>query len=150
MISGNGGEGGPPYSIITMSTDLPSAKPVRWIGRSLGDLRAFPREARREIGYALQFAQMGDKHPSAKSLKGFGGASVLEIVEDFDGSTYRAVYTVRFSGAVYVLHCFQKKSKSGIATPKHEIELIKKRFKRAEEDHRAREKNGRDDHENLA
>ncbi|MCI0680504.1 MAG: type II toxin-antitoxin system RelE/ParE family toxin [Gemmataceae bacterium] len=117
---------------------MPNAKPVRWIGRSYEDLCAFPREARRAIGYALQFAQMGDKHPSAKPLKGFGGAGVLEIVEDHDGNSYRAVYTVKFSGAVYVLHAFQKKSKKGIETPKHEIEVVKKRLARAQEDHRAR------------
>src|ERR1044071_7752562 len=100
---------------------MPKAKPVRWIGSSHADLRAFPRETRRAIGYALYFAQMGDKHPSAKPLWGFRGAGVLEIVEDHDGSTYRAVYTVRFSDAVYVLHTFQKKSKKGIETPKHDI-----------------------------
>jgi phage-related protein len=108
-------------------------KPLRWIGRSRQALREFPAQVRREIGYALQFAQAGTKHPSAKPLRGFGGAGVLEIVEDFDGSTYRAVYTVRFAGAVYVLHAFQKKSKSGIATPKKEIDLIRNRLNRAEQ-----------------
>jgi phage-related protein len=111
-------------------------KPLRWVGRSREDLREFPDEVRRNIGYALQFAQSGTKHPSAKPLKGFGGAGVVEIVEDHAGNAYRAVYTVRFSQAVYVLHVFQKKSKSGIKTPPKEIELIRNRLRRAEEDYR--------------
>ena len=110
-------------------------KPVHWIGSSREDLKDFPKEARREIGFALQAAQSGDKHPSAKPLRGFGGAAVLEIVEDFHGDTYRAVYTVRFAEAIYVLHCFKKKSKRSITTPKHEIDLIKARLRRAEEDY---------------
>ena len=96
---------------------MPTLKPVRWIGSSRDDLCRFPAEARRNIGYALHFAQMGDKHSSAKPLQGFGGAGVLEIVEDHDGDTYRAVYTVRFAEVVYVLHTFQKKSKRGVKTP---------------------------------
>ena len=119
---------------------MPTAKLVRWIGRSREDLRQFPADVRRTIGYALHFAQMGDKHPSAKPLKGFGGAGVLEIVEDHDGSTYRAVYTVRFSDAVYVLHAFQKKSRKRAKTPKQEIELVRQRLRRAEEDYNARQK----------
>jgi phage-related protein len=111
-------------------------KPVRWIGSSRDDLRDFPAEARRNIGYALHFAQMGDKHSSAKPLQGFGGAGVLEIVEDHDGDTYRAVYTVRFAEVVYVLHTFQKKSKRGVKTPQREIDLIKARLQRAEDDYR--------------
>jgi phage-related protein len=98
-------------------------KPLFWIGRSRDDLREFPDEVMREIGYALDYAQRGGKHPNAKPLKGFGGASVLEIVEDDDGDTYRAVY---------VLHVFQKKSKKGIATPKRDLALIDERLKRAE------------------
>ena len=121
-----------------MTTDSGTPKPVRWIGRSRQELRAFPPEPRRENGYALHFAQMGDKHPAAKPLKGFGGAGVLEIAEDHDGNAYRAVYTVKFSEAVYVLHAFQKKSKKGIETPKHEVDLIKQRLQRAEEDYRLR------------
>ena len=85
------------------------------------------------MGYALDFAQQGKKHPDAKPLRGFGGAGVLEIVDDYDGNTYRAVYTVKFAEAVYVLHCFQKKSKHGIATPKQDVELTERRFKRAQE-----------------
>ena len=111
-------------------------KPVRWVGRSLQDLRAFPETVRREIGYALYFAQAGARHPACKPLKGFGGLGVLEVVEDHRGDTYRAVYTVRFAGVVYVLHAFQKKSKSGIATPRKDIDLIMARLKRAEEDYR--------------
>jgi phage-related protein len=107
-------------------------KPLFWIGSSLENLKSFPDEVMREVGYALDSAQNGKKHPKAKPLKGYSGASVLEIVEDDDGNTYRAVYTVKFSLAVYVLHVFQKKSKKGIATPKQEIALIGERLKRAE------------------
>ena len=110
-------------------------KALRWVGSSKDDLRGFPREVRRDIGYALHFAQAGDKHPSAKPIKGFRGAGVLEIVEDHRGDTYRAVYTVTFAGLVYVLHAFQKKAKKGIATPKREIDLIKERLKWADEDY---------------
>ena len=81
-----------------------------WIGTSLDDLKAFPEEVRKEIGFSLQLVQEGEKPPSAKPLKGFGGASVLEIVEDFDSDTFRAVYTVRLRSGIYVLHAFQKKS----------------------------------------
>ncbi|MSO98889.1 MAG: addiction module toxin RelE [Rhodospirillaceae bacterium] len=111
---------------------MPIVKPLEWVGRSQDDLREFPAAVKRDIGFALYFAQMGDKHPSAKPLKGFGGAGVLEVVEDFDGSTYRAVYTVRFADAIYVLHVFQKKAKKGIATPRQELELIRKRLHLAE------------------
>lgn len=112
-------------------------KPLRWLGGSREDLREFPREIRREIGFALHFAQAGDKHPSAKPLRGFGGAGVLEVVADFRGDAFRAVYTVRFADAVYVLHVFQKKSKKGIVVPKREMALIRERLKWAEDDHRA-------------
>ena len=90
------------------------------------------------MGYALYVAQTGGKHPAAKPLKGGGAfkwAGVLEVVDDFDGNTHRAVYTVRFAGVVYTLHAFQKKSKKGIATPQSEIERIKSRLKAAEEDY---------------
>ena len=110
-------------------------KPVHWIGSSLEDLKDFPKEARREVGFALDKAQRGGKHPAAKPLQGFGGASTLEIVENHHGDTYRAVYTVRFAEAIYVLHCFKKKSKSGIRTPKQEIELIEARLKDAKKDY---------------
>lgn len=110
-------------------------QPVYWIGSAKEDLKAFPRPVVREIGRALTFAQLGDKHPSAKPLKGFSGASVLEVVENFDGDTYRAVYTVRFSRAVYVLHVFQKKAKQRISTPKKELDLIKTRLRQAQRHH---------------
>lgn len=106
-------------------------------GSSRDDLRDFPPDVRRVMGQAIDDAQLGTEHPAAKALKGFGGRSVLEIVDDFDRDTYRAVYSVKFAGAVYVLHAFQKKAKKGIATPRHEIDLIKARLKRAEEHYRA-------------
>jgi phage-related protein len=108
---------------------------VRWVGSSKEDLRNFPEEVRRRVGGALWDAQLGRKAPYAKPLKGFGGAGVLEIVDDFDGDTYRAVYTVRFAGVVYVLHAFQKKSRRGMATPKAELNLIEQRLRRAREDY---------------
>ena len=91
-----------------------------------------PEEVQDVFGYALYLAQIGQKHEDAKPLKGFGSAGVLEVVEDWRGDTYRAVYTVRFAAAVYVLHVFQKKARKGIETPKHEIDLIRKRLKAAE------------------
>ena len=110
-------------------------KPVRWMGSSYKDLCNLPSEVRRVMGFALDRAQRGGKYIDAKPLKGFKGAGVLEVVDDYDGDTYRAVYTVRFAEAVYVLHVFQKKSKSGIVTPKREIDLIKARLKDAENDY---------------
>jgi phage-related protein len=114
------------------------SRPLEWIGSSLRDLRGFPGPARETIGFALYLAQIGDKHAAAKPLKGFTGAGVLEIVEDHDGDTFRAVYTVRFTSAVYVLHAFQKKSKAGIKTAKSDIDLVRRRLKAAEELHRER------------
>jgi phage-related protein len=108
-------------------------KPVEWIGSSLSDLKDFPDEVQEVVGYALYVAQCGDKHPSAKPLKGFKGSGVVEVVDDFDGDTYRAVYTIKFADVVYVLHSFQKKSKQGIATPKQDMDLIEARLKRAKE-----------------
>lgn len=87
------------------------------------------------MGFALRQAQRGGKHMDAKPLKGFGGSGVLEIVEDHDGSKYRAVYTVKLAGVVYVLHAFQKKSKKGIKTPRHELDLVRRRLKIAEDDY---------------
>ena len=107
-------------------------KLLEWIGSSHKDLMALPVEVRRFFGFALSLAQAGDQHDAAKVLKGFGGAGVLEVVESDVGGTYRAVYTVKFAEAVFVLHCFQKKSKRGIATPKEELEIIHARFKTAE------------------
>ena len=112
---------------------LPGLKPVVWIGSAKADLSTFPEEVKDSLGFALYVAQQGGKHRHATPLRGFGGAGILEIVDDFDGNTYRAVYTVRFAGRVYVLHAFQKKSKAGIKTPKAEIDLIVSRLKRAEE-----------------
>ena len=103
-----------------------------WIGGSKKDLMVLPTEVRKFFGHALDFAQRGDQHGAAKVLKGFGGAGVLEVVENDIGGTYRAVYTVKFEEAVFVLHCFQKKSKSGIATPKEDMEIIRARLKVAE------------------
>jgi phage-related protein len=119
--------------------DSKPLKPLRWVGSSRKDLKAFPPEVRSDIGYALYAAQTGAMDPSAKPLKGFGGASVVEIVAPFAGDTWRAVYTVRFADAVYVLHAFQKKSKSGIATPKKEIDLIRQRLEVAERDYKSRQ-----------
>lgn len=116
-------------------TESRSIKPVVWIGNTKADLTSFPEDVKDAIGYALYIAQRGGKHSDAKPLRGFGGAGILEIVEDHAGDTYRAVYTVRLAGRIYVLHVFQKKSKTGIKTPKAEIELIRSRLKRAEEEH---------------
>lgn len=116
--------------------DAEGVKPLFWISSSRKDLQAFPREVQRVAGRALLDAQFGGKAASAKPLKGFGGAGVLEVVEDYDGNTYRAVYTVRFAGAVYVLHAFQKKSRQGISTPKADLDLIRARLNVAEEHHR--------------
>lgn len=101
-------------------------KPLKWVRSSRSDLREFPAAVRREAGFALYLAQIGMKAVKAKPLKGFGGAGVLEVVTDHAGDTFRAVYTVRFERAVFVLHAFQKKSTTGAATPKTHIELIKK------------------------
>ena len=109
-----------------------STKPLRWVASSKKDLMAMPEEVQDTFGYALHLAQVGQKHPDAKPLKGFGSAGVLEVVEDFQGDAYRAVYTVRYAEAVYVVHCFQKKSTQGIATPKPDVELIKSRLKAIE------------------
>jgi phage-related protein len=108
-----------------------SPKPIKWLGDSLVRLRGFPEDVKDDVGAALMWAQMGDKHADAKPMRGFGGASVLEIVEDHDGDTYRAVYTVRFREIIYVLHCFQKKSKKAGETPKHDIRLIEQRLEQA-------------------
>ena len=114
-------------------------RPVVWLGSCRRDLRSLPREVRREIGVALYAAQQGDTAPAAKPMTGFGGASVLEIVSDHRGDTWRAIYTIRFREAIYVLHVFQKKSKHGIATPKQEIEVIKRRLAEAERLHHERQ-----------
>ena len=113
-------------------------KPVVWIGSSRDDLRALSQQVRRDIGQALYTAQQGETDPSAKPLKGFGGARVMEIIERYRTDAYRAVYTVHFEDAIYVLHVFQKKSKQGIATPKSDIELIRRRYAEAERHNKGR------------
>ncbi|MBV8730029.1 MAG: type II toxin-antitoxin system RelE/ParE family toxin [Acidobacteriia bacterium] len=109
-----------------------SFKPVVWVGSSRKDLREFPDAVQDHMSYALFVAQQGGKHRDAKPLTGFGGAGVVEIVKDHRGDTFRAVYTLRFQGAVYVLHAFQKKAKRGRETPRGDIELIKQRLREAE------------------
>jgi len=106
-----------------------SLRPVEWVGTSYEDFVAFPAPVQDEMGHALYLAQTGRLHRSAKPLKGFGGAGVQEIVEDDYGGTYRAVYTIKFESAVYVLHAFQKKSRKGIATPQKDIEQVRRRLK---------------------
>ena len=107
-------------------------RPLEWIASSYKDLMVLPALVRRRFGYALSLAQLGDQDDAAKVLKGFGGAGVLEVVEDDAGGTYRAVYTVKFADVVFVLHCFQKKSKRGIATPKADMDIISARLKVAQ------------------
>ena len=114
--------------------EQPGPRPLVWIGDALETLQRFPEGVKDEIGFALFQAQNGKKHINAKPLTGFG-SGVLEVISDHRGDTFRAVYTVRLVGRVYVLHAFQKKSKTGIATPKTEIELIRRRLKRAIEIH---------------
>lgn len=114
-------------------------KPVRWIGSSKKDLKTFPKTVQRDVGQALYASQLGAEYSTVKALKGFGGRSVLEIVADDTTATYRAVYTVRFADAIYVLHAFQKKSKKGISTPRKEMELVRLRLVMAERAHRERQ-----------
>lgn len=108
-------------------------KSVEWIASSLDDLKSFSEDVQQAVGYTLYQAQCGEKHPNVKPFKSFKGASVLEVIQDFDGDTYRAVYTVKFEEVVYILHSFQKKSKRGIETAKQDVELIETRLKRAQE-----------------
>jgi phage-related protein len=117
-------------------------KSVEWIGPTRKDMKALPRPVQRVFGYALHAAQLGETPPEAKILSGFGGAGVLELVEDHRGDTYRAVYTVRFATRIYVLHVFQKKSKRGIATPRKDIELIRSRLRLAERLYTGKAKEG--------
>jgi len=114
-------------------------KPVVWIGSSRKDMRSFPDDVKRAIGFALYQAQLGDKALSAKPLSGFGGASVLEVVQDYDTDTFRVVYTLKVGNFVCVLHAFQKKSKRGNTTPKSDLALIRTRLKTAEDQHNYRE-----------
>jgi phage-related protein len=114
-----------------MPDSLETPKPLLWVGSAKKDLQAMPSDVQDTFGFALHLAQVGSKRIKAKPLKGFGSAGVLEVVESDAGSTYRAVYTVKIAGAVYVLHCFQKKSTTGIATPKPDIDLINERLNAA-------------------
>jgi phage-related protein len=117
-----------------MTMDRPPwLKPLHWIGSSKRDLKALPKPVEDLFGFALYLAQTGKKHEQAKPLQGFGSAGVLEVTEDWDRSTYRAVYTVRFKAAVFVLHVFQKKSTHGRGTPKADLDLIRARLKTAEQ-----------------
>jgi phage-related protein len=118
---------------------LPTRKPLYFIASSWKDLKALPGPVQDTFGTLLLDVQYGETPESAKPLKGFGGAGVLEIVEDHDGDTYRSVYTVNFRDAVYVLHVFQKKSTRGIATPKRDLDLVRRRYHRAERHHAALE-----------
>ncbi len=122
-------------SITDIEKDL---LPVEWLGDSLERLKEFPADVQDEIGYALFFAQKGKKSHKAKRLKGLGKSitGVVEIVDDYDGDTYRSVYTIKFAGVVYVLHVFQKKSKKGIKTSKSDLDVIKKRYKLLQEERR--------------
>ncbi|WP_264084142.1 type II toxin-antitoxin system RelE/ParE family toxin [Pseudomonas azerbaijanoccidentalis] len=108
-------------------------KPLLWVSSSKKDLKQMPADVQDVFGHALDLAQSGKKHPAATPLKGFGGAGVLELIEDFDTNTYRAVYTVRFGRAIYVLHCFQKKSTTGIKTTQCDIDLIRMRLQAAQD-----------------
>ncbi|WP_202395989.1 type II toxin-antitoxin system RelE/ParE family toxin [Stappia sediminis] len=123
-------------------------KPVIWVGESQKTIRAFPEDVKREIGFAHQ-SQEGGKAISATPMVGFGGAGVLEIVADYRTDTYRSVYTVKFGDIVYVLHAFQKKSKSGISTPKKELDLIKARLRKAENHYRNSLNNAADKEEGI-
>ena len=120
-----------------MTDDLP-LRPVIWVGTSLEDIRAFPASVQDHIGYALYVAQRGSKHQDAKVLAGFGGAGTLEVIKNYRGDTFRAVYTLKYASKVFVLHAFQKKSKRGRQTPRRDIDLIKQRLREAEQIARGR------------
>lgn len=114
-----------------------SKKILYWMGDSRRRLGEFPDEVRGEVGYAIFLAECGESHPSAKRMQGY---NAVEIVSDYDGDTFRGVYTTKFQDSVYVLHCFQKKSKRGSQTPQADIDLIKKRLRDAEQHHKASKK----------
>jgi len=122
---------------MTRPTRVPGEKPLFWAGSSKEDLLAFPEAVIDEIGTALSVAQFGGKHPSAKRWRG-EGPGVFEVVEDHRADTYRAVYTVKFESAVYVLHAFQKKSPSGIKTAQKDVQLIGRRLNQARADYGVR------------
>jgi phage-related protein len=120
--------------MVNVPPSLSREKLLHWVASAKRDYLSFPPEVQDDMGYALGLAQLGGKHPNAKPWKG-EGAGVLEIVEDHRGDTYRAVYTVRFADAVFVLHAFQKKSKSGVKTDQTDVKLIAERLKRAKTDY---------------
>ena len=122
---------------LTISGGKPRVKELHWIGSSLEDLKRFPEDVQGDLGQALWLVQCGQTPRCCKPLKGFGGGSVLEIIENFGSDAYRVVYTLRFKDSIYVLHCFMKKSKHGIATPPKELQLVKQRLCRAQEHHSA-------------
>ena len=122
---------------MARQTRVPGEKRLFWTGSSKDDLLAFPEAVKDELGTALSVAQFGGKHPGAKPWRG-EGPGVFEVVEDYRGDTFRAVYTVRFERAVYVLHAFQKKSPSGIRTARRDIELIRRRLSEAKADYEAK------------
>ena len=117
--------------------------PIHWIGSSKADLLAFPETVIDDIGFALGVAQLGGKHPDAKPWKG-EGSGVFELVERFDGNAYRAIYTVRFAGVIYVLHAFQKKSPKGIETDRRDIDLVHQRLRSAQRDYDRKRDDGHD------
>lgn len=120
-------------------TEDPPLRPVIWVGTSRKDLRSFPEPVQDHVGYALYVAQRGGRDRDTKPLTGFGGPGVVEVVRDFRGDTFRAVYTLRYAGAVYVLHAFQKKSKTGRKTPQRDIEMVRQRLRDAEQIARKKE-----------
>ena len=125
-----------PKMVYSRYMDPAGLKPVVWVGSSRKDFTQFPAPVQSEMGYDLYQAQLGEMSHHAKPLKGFSGAEVMEIRDNYLGDTFRAVYTVRYKEAIYVLHAFQKKSKHGIATPKSEIDIVHQRLKRAEQNHK--------------
>jgi len=122
---------------MTRAKAVPGEKPLFWVGSANGDLLRFPEAVKDDLGLALSVAQFGGKHPKAKPWKG-EGAGVFEIVADYRGDTYRAVYTVRFERAIYVLHAFQKKSPTGVRTAKSDVGLVARRLRMAREDYEVR------------
>ncbi len=119
-------------------------RPLLWVASSKRDFQEFPAPVQDELGFELFLAQTGQHPPSGKPLKGIG-SGIVELIDDFDGDTYRAVYTVRFADAVYVLHAFKKKSKQGIKTPQREIDLVKNRLRDAEQDYAERSRKREND-----
>jgi phage-related protein len=122
---------------MTRAKSVPGEKPLFWVGSAMSDLLRFPEAVKDDWGIALSVAQFGGKHPKAKPWKG-EGAGVFEIVSDYRGDTFRAVYTVRFESAVYVLHAFQKKSPTGVRTAKSDVGLVARRLRMAREDYEVR------------